>query len=171
MTELSKGTSQKVAVAQALLADPALLVLDEAWTGLDTGARTELDTAVRERLAAGATVVFVDHDPRRLEGRPGSCTGWRTAGYGRRRGRSRGPSAVRRRRSPHRPDPGPWRRAAGFRRPGAGPGRGRAVSWRAGTGPVVPCPRPCRGRRHAGLRPYRHRRLRRRSAASRRAAR
>ncbi|WP_369147171.1 ATP-binding cassette domain-containing protein [Streptomyces sp. R44] len=68
LTELSKGTSQKVAVAQALLADPALLVLDEAWTGLDTGARAALDTAVRERLAAGATVVFVDHDPRRLEG-------------------------------------------------------------------------------------------------------
>ncbi|MEF9886007.1 ATP-binding cassette domain-containing protein [Streptomyces sp. P9-A4] len=68
MAELSKGTSQKVAVAQALLAAPALLVLDEAWTGLDTGARAELDTAVRERLAAGATVVFVDHDPRRLTG-------------------------------------------------------------------------------------------------------
>ncbi|MEU1230418.1 ATP-binding cassette domain-containing protein [Streptomyces sp. NPDC005828] len=68
LAELSKGTSQKVAVAQALLADPALLVLDEAWTGLDTGARAELDTAVRERLATGATVVFVDHDPRRLEG-------------------------------------------------------------------------------------------------------
>ncbi|MFF5923513.1 ATP-binding cassette domain-containing protein [Streptomyces flavochromogenes] len=70
MAELSKGTSQKVAVAQAFLADPSLLVLDEAWTGLDTGARAELDAAVRSRRAAGATVVFVDHDPRRLEGEP-----------------------------------------------------------------------------------------------------
>ncbi|MFD3992696.1 ATP-binding cassette domain-containing protein [Streptomyces sp. NPDC058583] len=70
MAELSKGTSQKVAVAQAFLADPSLLVLDEAWTGLDTGARTELDAAVRTRRAAGGTVVFVDHDPRRLEGEP-----------------------------------------------------------------------------------------------------
>ncbi|MDX2564554.1 ATP-binding cassette domain-containing protein [Streptomyces sp. TX20-6-3] len=70
MAELSKGTSQKVAVAQAFLADPSLLVLDEAWTGLDTGARAELDAAVRTRRAAGATVVFVDHDPRRLEGEP-----------------------------------------------------------------------------------------------------
>ncbi|MFJ4909768.1 ATP-binding cassette domain-containing protein [Streptomyces sp. NPDC093249] len=68
MAELSKGTSQKVAVVQALLAGPGLLVLDEAWTGLDAGARTVLDTAVRERRAAGATVVFVDHDPRRLAG-------------------------------------------------------------------------------------------------------
>ncbi|MFG1808499.1 ATP-binding cassette domain-containing protein [Streptomyces sp. NPDC049040] len=68
LDELSKGTCQKVAVAQALLADPELLVLDEAWTGLDTAARETLDAAVRARVAAGGTVVFVDHDPRRLAG-------------------------------------------------------------------------------------------------------
>ncbi|MEV0372207.1 ABC transporter ATP-binding protein [Streptomyces sp. NPDC050636] len=68
LAELSKGTSQKVAVAQALLAEPELLVLDEAWTGLDHGAREVLDRAVAERVADGGTVVFVDHDPRRLEG-------------------------------------------------------------------------------------------------------
>lgn len=68
LAALSKGTSQKVAVAQALMAAPDLLVLDEAWTGLDTAARAELDRAVAERVAAGATVVFVDHDPRRLAG-------------------------------------------------------------------------------------------------------
>ncbi|MEV3991526.1 ATP-binding cassette domain-containing protein [Streptomyces sp. NPDC049837] len=68
LAELSKGTSQKVAVAQALLAEPDLLVLDEAWTGLDAAARAELDRAVRERVAAGGAVVFVDHDPRRLAG-------------------------------------------------------------------------------------------------------
>ncbi|MGR4882502.1 ATP-binding cassette domain-containing protein [Streptomyces sp. LARHCF249] len=66
LAELSKGSSQKVAVAQALLAEPGLLVLDEAWTGLDSAARAELDLAVAERTAAGAVVVFVDHDPRRL---------------------------------------------------------------------------------------------------------
>ncbi|MFE1825029.1 ATP-binding cassette domain-containing protein [Streptomyces yangpuensis] len=70
MAELSKGTSQKVAVAQALLAGPELLVLDEAWTGLDAVARRELDLAVAERTAAGASVVFVDHDPARLAGVP-----------------------------------------------------------------------------------------------------
>ncbi|MGW8552873.1 ATP-binding cassette domain-containing protein [Streptomyces tubercidicus] len=68
LAELSKGTSQKVAVAQALLAEPGLLVLDEAWTGLDGGAREVLDRAVAERVADGGTVVFVDHDPRRLAG-------------------------------------------------------------------------------------------------------
>ncbi|NEE12778.1 ABC transporter ATP-binding protein [Streptomyces sp. SID7499] len=70
MARLSKGSSQKVAVAQALLAEPELLVLDEAWTGLDTAARAELERAVAERTAAGGSVVFVDHDPRRLAGLP-----------------------------------------------------------------------------------------------------
>ncbi|MGW7514929.1 ATP-binding cassette domain-containing protein [Streptomyces sp. NPDC054796] len=68
MSALSKGTSQKVAVAQALLAGPGLLVLDEAWTGLDPEARGVLDRAVAERVADGGTVVFVDHDARRLAG-------------------------------------------------------------------------------------------------------
>ncbi|AXG53117.1 ABC transporter ATP-binding protein [Streptomyces lincolnensis] len=70
MSQLSKGSSQKVAVAQALLADPELLVLDEAWTGLDAAARSELERAVAERTAAGGAVVFVDHDPSRLAGVP-----------------------------------------------------------------------------------------------------
>ncbi|MFI7409551.1 ATP-binding cassette domain-containing protein [Streptomyces sp. NPDC049627] len=70
MAQLSKGSSQKVAVAQALLADPELLVLDEAWTGLDAAARGELERAVAELTAAGTAVVFVDHDPRRLAGAP-----------------------------------------------------------------------------------------------------
>ncbi|MEO3753863.1 ABC transporter ATP-binding protein [Streptomyces sp. B6B3] len=68
LRELSKGGCQKVAVAQALLAEPDLLVLDEAWTGLDATARGVLDEAVRERVAAGGTAVFVDHDARRLAG-------------------------------------------------------------------------------------------------------
>ncbi|MGW0843339.1 ABC transporter ATP-binding protein [Streptomyces sp. NPDC002787] len=70
MAELSKGSSQKVAVAQALLAEPELLVLDEAWTGLDADAREELERVVVERTTAGAAAVFVDHDPRRLAGLP-----------------------------------------------------------------------------------------------------
>ncbi|MDQ8703653.1 ATP-binding cassette domain-containing protein [Streptomyces sp. LHD-70] len=68
LRELSKGTSQKVAVSQALLAEPELLVLDEAWTGLDAEARAELDLAVGELTSTGARVVYVDHDPRRLAG-------------------------------------------------------------------------------------------------------
>jgi ABC-type multidrug transport system ATPase subunit len=66
---MSKGMCQKMAIAQALLPSPALLVLDEAWTGLDQAARAELDAAVGERVAAGGTVLFVDHDQARLAGR------------------------------------------------------------------------------------------------------
>jgi ABC-2 type transport system ATP-binding protein len=63
--------TQKVAVAQALLSRPGLLVLDEAWTGLDQAARGELDAAVLERVAEGGAVLFVDHDPARLSGSVG----------------------------------------------------------------------------------------------------
>jgi ABC-type multidrug transport system ATPase subunit len=59
---LSKGMCQKIAIAQALLPRPGLLVLDEAWTGLDVTARGALDDAVAERVAAGGAVLFVDHD-------------------------------------------------------------------------------------------------------------
>ena len=66
LRNMSKGMCQKVAVAQALLPRPALLVLDEAWTGLDVEAKAALDEAVAERLADGGSVVFVDHEPGRL---------------------------------------------------------------------------------------------------------
>ncbi|MBJ7906818.1 ATP-binding cassette domain-containing protein [Streptomyces sp. DSM 110735] len=69
LAELSKGTCQKVAVAQALLGEPALLVLDEAWTGLDAESRGALDEAVEQRVSEGATVVYVDHAPDRLADR------------------------------------------------------------------------------------------------------
>jgi ABC-2 type transport system ATP-binding protein len=59
---------QKVAIAQALLACPGLLVLDEAWTGLDQAARGALDVAVAERVAGGGAVLFVDHSAARLAG-------------------------------------------------------------------------------------------------------
>ena len=66
---MSKGMCQKMAIAQALLPSPGLLVLDEAWTGLDQAARGTLDDAVTERVTDGGTVLFVDHDPARLAGR------------------------------------------------------------------------------------------------------
>ncbi len=67
LRNMSKGMCQKVAVAQALLPNSGLLVLDEAWTGLDVDAKAALDDAVAQRLGRGGSVVFVDHDPRRLE--------------------------------------------------------------------------------------------------------
>ncbi|MFC8453160.1 ATP-binding cassette domain-containing protein [Kitasatospora sp. NPDC057223] len=69
LRHLSKGSCQKVAVAQALLAEADVLLLDEAWTGLDGPARAVLDEAAAEQAARGAVVLFVDHDPDRLAGR------------------------------------------------------------------------------------------------------
>lgn len=66
LRHMSKGMCQKVAVAQALLPGKGLLVLDEAWTGLDVTAKAALDAAVAERLGEGGSVVYVDHEPGRL---------------------------------------------------------------------------------------------------------
>ena len=75
MRTMSKGMSQKVAVVQALLPGAGMLVLDEAWTGLDVQAKAALDEVIAERVAAGGSVVFVDHDPARLSGLDAQC--WR----------------------------------------------------------------------------------------------
>jgi ABC-2 type transport system ATP-binding protein len=70
MSALSKGTAQKVALTQALMADADLLVLDEAWTGLDAETRAVVDEAVQERVADGVAVVFVDHQGVARSGQP-----------------------------------------------------------------------------------------------------
>ncbi|MEU4981697.1 ATP-binding cassette domain-containing protein [Streptomyces sp. NPDC021969] len=95
LSRLSKGGSQKVAVAQALLAEPELLVLDEAWTGLDADARGELERAVAERTAAGGAVVFVDHDPRRLADAPDAVYAVRDGALHRRTGPAPVPAGPR----------------------------------------------------------------------------
>jgi energy-coupling factor transporter ATP-binding protein EcfA2 len=64
--DLSRGTAQKVAIIQAVLAEPDLLVLDEAWTSLDTAGQNTLDEVARSIAARNGRVVFVDHDPQRL---------------------------------------------------------------------------------------------------------
>jgi ABC-type multidrug transport system ATPase subunit len=61
LSELSKGSAQKVGIAQALLVPPGLLVLDEPWSGLDAGARAAVPVLVREVRAGGGRVVVTDH--------------------------------------------------------------------------------------------------------------
>lgn len=58
---LSKGNAQKVALAQALLVAPQLLVLDEPWSGLDASAHSTLASIIAEVADAGGTVVLADH--------------------------------------------------------------------------------------------------------------
>jgi ABC-2 type transport system ATP-binding protein len=61
MADLSKGTAQKVGLAQALLVRPGLLVLDEPWEGLDAVARTLIPDIVAEVTTAGGAVLVSDH--------------------------------------------------------------------------------------------------------------
>lgn len=58
---LSKGNAQKVALAQALLVAPQLLVLDEPWSGLDASAHGTLAAIIAEVAGSGGLVVFTDH--------------------------------------------------------------------------------------------------------------
>jgi ABC-2 type transport system ATP-binding protein len=61
LSDLSKGTAQKVGLAQALLVPPGLLVLDEPWEGLDAVARTLIPQIVAEVTDAGGMVLVSDH--------------------------------------------------------------------------------------------------------------
>ncbi|WP_253866154.1 ATP-binding cassette domain-containing protein [Micromonospora sp. WMMA2032] len=61
LPQLSKGTAQKVGLAQALLRPPGLLVLDEPWEGLDAAARELVPEMIGEVLADGGAVLVSDH--------------------------------------------------------------------------------------------------------------
>lgn len=57
----SRGMRQKVALAGALVHDPKLIILDEPLTGLDAGSARQVKTVLRERVAAGGTVIMTTH--------------------------------------------------------------------------------------------------------------
>ena len=58
--QLSKGYRQRVGLAQALLQDPELLVLDEPTTGLDPNQLDEIRTLIRN-LGKNRTVILSTH--------------------------------------------------------------------------------------------------------------
>ena len=58
----SKGMLQRAGIAQALLADPDLLILDEPFTGLDPLARIHFRELMRELRAAGKSIFFSSHE-------------------------------------------------------------------------------------------------------------
>lgn len=57
----SKGMLQRLAIAQALLADPELLILDEVTSGLDPGSQWEVRSIITDLHHAGKTIFLCSH--------------------------------------------------------------------------------------------------------------
>ncbi|ODT77765.1 MAG: ABC transporter [Pelagibacterium sp. SCN 64-44] len=57
----SKGMLQKVALAGALVHDPQLIILDEPLTGLDAGSARQVKDVLRQKTAAGVTIIMTTH--------------------------------------------------------------------------------------------------------------
>jgi ABC-2 type transport system ATP-binding protein len=58
---LSKGTLQRLGVAQAMLSRPRLLILDEPMSGLDPAGRHHMHELIRSLQQEGTTVLFSSH--------------------------------------------------------------------------------------------------------------
>ncbi|MDR2957656.1 MAG: ABC transporter ATP-binding protein [Coriobacteriales bacterium] len=59
--DYSKGMLQRLAMAQALLGDPEMLVLDEPTAGLDALGRLEFVESLRQMKASGKTIILNSH--------------------------------------------------------------------------------------------------------------
>ena len=59
--KFSKGMMQRIGLAQALLHDPELLVLDEPMSGLDPIGRKEVRDLLVEQRERGKTLLFTSH--------------------------------------------------------------------------------------------------------------
>jgi len=64
---LSKGMQQKVQLCTALIGKPRLMILDEPFSGLDPLNVQLLEEVLRERRAAGATVLLSTHQMNKVE--------------------------------------------------------------------------------------------------------
>jgi heme exporter protein A len=58
----SRGMQQRLAIARAVLPDPAVVLFDEPYTGLDPDASLMLDDVLRSIALAGRTVLISTHD-------------------------------------------------------------------------------------------------------------
>ena len=63
--QLSGDMQQRVAIAQALVMNPPVLLMDEAFSALDPGTRAGMQRLIKELWEeSGTTIVFVTHNTR-----------------------------------------------------------------------------------------------------------
>ncbi len=67
LDKFSKGMCQKLGLAQALINDPELLILDEPMTGLDPIARMQLRGILENLKRQGKTIFFSSHELSEVE--------------------------------------------------------------------------------------------------------
>jgi len=67
MGQFSKGMKQRVKLAQGLLHEPDLLVLDEPMNGLDPMGRQEVANMLKELVAGGVSIIISSHILAELE--------------------------------------------------------------------------------------------------------
>jgi len=85
LRKYSKGMLQRVGLAQAILHDPKLLILDEPMSGLDPVGRREVRDIILELKNAGKTILFSTHilsDAEMLCDRVGVIAGGKLRGVG-----------------------------------------------------------------------------------------
>lgn len=61
----SRGMLQRLTIARAILHDPAIILFDEPYTGLDQHAAAILDELLQDLSAEGRTIVMTTHDIQR----------------------------------------------------------------------------------------------------------
>lgn len=67
LRKYSKGMQQRLGIAQALIADPELMVFDELSSGLDPIGRHDLRNVLLELKRAGRTIFFSSHELSEVE--------------------------------------------------------------------------------------------------------
>ncbi len=67
MGQYSKGMKQRVKLAQALLHQPELLILDEPMNGLDPMGRQEMANTLKQSVAQGVSILISSHILAELE--------------------------------------------------------------------------------------------------------